>query len=108
MSFFQAAGVTSLIKMVMMLRNNSVPPQPGAPFRMNRKFPPLQKMNVEIPFTSISLQPAPGSDGKRKMLLSNFDASVSFVALSSPSPRSSVITYKSACFRVGGKHMLDC
>lgn len=108
MSFLQAAGVTSLIKMVMMLRNNSIPPQPGAPFHMNRKFPPLQKMNVKIPRTCIGLKPAPGSDGKRKLLLNNFDASVSSVTLSSPSPRLRIITNKSACFRVGGEYMLDC
>ncbi len=70
-----AAGITSLIKTVLMLKNSAIPPQPGMPIKLNHNFPPLEKMNVRIadeklPFNVTSRR----GDGRRKILLNNFDA----------------------------------
>ena len=72
----QAAGVTSFIKTIMMLREDSIPPQPGTPFVINHKYPPLSKMNVQIADRCIPFKPPLGGDGKRRLLLNSFDASV--------------------------------
>ena len=68
----------SFIKTIMMLRERSIPPQPGAPFEINHKYPPLSKMNIRIADRCIPLEPPLGGDGKRRLLLNNFDASVRF------------------------------
>ncbi len=71
----QAAGVSSLVKSVLMLRERRIPPHPGMPCKLNHKFPPLEKLHMKIsekarPFDSHS------KDGKRRIFLNNFDASV--------------------------------
>ncbi|KAI1781137.1 putative polyketide synthase [Hypoxylon cercidicola] len=70
-----AAGVTSLIKVLMMLRDRVVPPQPGWPFQLNHKFPPLDRMNVRIGAKKSELRPSPLGDKKLKVLVNTFDAS---------------------------------
>ena len=77
-SFLQAAGVTSFIKIIMMLRERSIPPQPGMPFKINHKYPPLSNMHIRIADQCIPFEPPRGGDGKRRVLLNNFDASVRF------------------------------
>jgi acyl transferase domain-containing protein len=72
----QAAGVTALIKIVMMLREDLIPPQPGMSNPLNSKFPPLSKINVHIPDRKKIFKRLPSGDGKRKVLLNNFDAAV--------------------------------
>ena len=74
----QAAGVTSFIKIIMMLRERSIPPQPGMPFKVNHKYPPLSKMHVKIADRCIPFEPPLGGDRKRRLLLNNFDASVCY------------------------------
>ena len=59
-----------------MLRESLIPPQPGVPFRVNHKFPPLEKMNLKIADGNLSFKAPPKSDRKRRLLLNNFDASV--------------------------------
>ncbi|KAI6092709.1 putative polyketide synthase [Hypoxylon rubiginosum] len=70
-----AAGVTSLIKVLMMLRDRVVPPQPGWPFQLNHKFPPLDRMNVRIAAKKLELRSSPLGDKKLKVLVNTFDAS---------------------------------
>ena len=77
-NYFQAAGVTSFIKTMMMLREKSIPPQPGTPFKTNHLYPPLSKMNIRIADQCIPFKPPLDGDGKRRLLLNNFDASVRF------------------------------
>lgn len=60
----------------MMLRERRIPPQPGMPFKVNHNFPPLDKNNVRIAAQDMKLSPRPGGDGKIKILLNSFDASV--------------------------------
>ena len=70
-----AAGVTSLIKVLMMLRERKVAPQPDMPFEINQNFAPLKQINVHIAGKDMKLKPRSGGDGKIKVLLNSFDAS---------------------------------
>ncbi|KAL9067872.1 MAG: hypothetical protein Q9161_006596 [Pseudevernia consocians] len=70
-----AAGVTSFIKTMMMLREKTIPPQPGTPFEINQSYPPLSKLNIRIADQRIPFKPPIGGDGRRRLLLNNFDAS---------------------------------
>ncbi|KAL9595245.1 MAG: hypothetical protein Q9179_005058 [Wetmoreana sp. 5 TL-2023] len=69
-----AAGINSLTKVLLMMRKNAIPPHVGIKGRINEKFPPLDKVNVCIdralsPFTART-----GGDGRRRVLLNNFNA----------------------------------
>ncbi|RFU33276.1 hypothetical protein B7463_g3074, partial [Scytalidium lignicola] len=69
-----SAGVAAIIKTVMMLREGMIPPQPGVvDHPLNKQFPPLNKLNVQIPDRN-RLFKTTNSDGKRKMIINNFDA----------------------------------
>jgi acyl transferase domain-containing protein len=81
LTLWQAAGITSLIKTIMMLRERQIPPQPGWPFKLNHKFPDLAKANVRIPTKPTALVPSPKSDGKIKLVVNSFDASVKHQSL---------------------------
>lgn len=74
-----AAGVTGLLKVLLMLRDRIVPPQPGVPFELNHNLPSpadLAKRNVRIALKEYKLRPNPkAADGKVKMLVNCFDAS---------------------------------
>lgn len=65
----------------MMLRDREIPPQPDAPFKINRNFPPLEKLNIHIAGENMKLRPRPDGDGKVKVLLNSFDASGGNTAL---------------------------
>lgn len=73
----QAAGVTSLIKAIMMLRHRQIPPQPGWPFELNKKFPELARSNVRIATRITPLVASSKGNGKIKVAINSFDASVS-------------------------------
>ena len=67
-----AAGMSELLKCIMMFQKDTIPPQAGMPHALNPKFPPLADLNIEIPsepkpFTKESTNP-------RRILLNNFDA----------------------------------
>ena len=61
----------------MILDKNLIPPQPGMPFRINRKFPPLEKLSVVIPAQNVPFEKSAKIDAKRRLLINSFDASVS-------------------------------
>ena len=70
------AGVTALIKTLMMLRHRKIPAQPGWPFKLNHRFPRLDRRNVHIALENTALQASPKSaDGRIKMMVNTFDAS---------------------------------
>ncbi|KAI0970338.1 putative polyketide synthase [Xylaria arbuscula] len=69
------AGVTSLIKVLLMMRDRVIPPQPGWPFKLNEHFPVLDKLNVNIATKKMDLKPSSLGDKKLKILLNSFDAS---------------------------------
>ncbi|KAL9585668.1 MAG: hypothetical protein Q9203_004154 [Teloschistes exilis] len=69
-----AAGINSLTKILLMMRNNAIPPHIGIKGRVNEKFPPLDKVNVCIDRTLSPFKARVGGDGKRRVLLNNFNA----------------------------------
>lgn len=71
----QAAGITSLIKGILMLKHNLIPSHPGIT-QLNRHFPPLSKKNIRIPQSSVPFLPNT-KYGKRRILINNFNATVS-------------------------------
>lgn len=75
-----ASGVTSLIKTLLMLQNNSIPPHCGIKGIINENYPKdLQKRNVHIASTTIPfLRPQGGS---RIIFLNNFSAAGGNTAL---------------------------
>jgi hypothetical protein len=60
----------------MMLQEHLIPPQPGWPFELNKKFPDLAKANIRIPTKPTALTAGPKGDGKIKVVVNSFDASV--------------------------------
>jgi orsellinic acid synthase len=77
-----AAGVVSLIKSILMLRNHgTIPPQPGYPFALNRNFASLDAANIRIADGQSLLRPWPKGDGTRKLFVNNFDAAGGNTAL---------------------------
>ena len=56
---------------------DTIPPQPGYPFKLNPKLPRLDKMNIRVADGKVSFIPRPKGDGTRKLLVNNFDAAVS-------------------------------
>ncbi|KAI9875645.1 MAG: hypothetical protein M1830_008148 [Pleopsidium flavum] len=70
-----AAGVMAMIKVLMMLKHNAIPPHVGIKSGiLNRNFPKdLQERNVHIPFAPTPW--LPHNDGKRRLaFLNNFSA----------------------------------
>lgn len=75
-----AAGVSSLIKMLLMLQENAIPPHCGIKGVINKNFPTdLGKRNVRIPLEKIPF-PRP-RDGVRRIFLNNFSAAGGNTAL---------------------------
>ena len=75
-----ASGVTSLVKTLMMMQKNAIPPHCGIKTKINHNFPTdLQQRNVHIAF-----KPTPWNrpqSGKRKVFLNNFSAAGGNTAL---------------------------
>lgn len=69
-----ASGVTSLIRAIMMLRKNIIPPHVGIKGRINEKLSPLVDLNTHISFGKTAFLPRSNGDGKRRILVNNFDA----------------------------------
>jgi noranthrone synthase len=67
------SGVTSLIKVLLMMKHNTIPPhcgiKPGS--KINRNYPDLPARNVHIAFEPM---PWPRADTPRRVLLNNFSA----------------------------------
>lgn len=75
-----ASGVTSMIKVLLMMKNNEIPPHCGIKTKINHNFPKdLKARNVNI-----ALEPAPwqrSKDGKRTAFMNNFSAAGGNTAL---------------------------
>ncbi|EAW14609.1 polyketide synthase alb1 [Aspergillus clavatus NRRL 1] len=75
-----ASGVTSLVKVLLMMKQNMIPPHCGIKTKINHNFPTdLAQRNVHI-----ALKPTPWTrpvSGKRKMFLNNFSAAGGNTAL---------------------------
>ncbi|EED18910.1 polyketide synthase, putative [Talaromyces stipitatus ATCC 10500] len=67
------AGVTSLIKVLLMLQKNAIPPHIGIKTEINPKFPrDFDQRNLKIPFEMTSWPQVPGK--KRILAVNNFGA----------------------------------
>lgn len=75
-----ASGVASLIKVLLMMRENTIPPHCGIKTKINHNFPTdLKERNVHIAF-----KPTPWTRpdaGKRKVFINNFSAAGGNTAL---------------------------
>ncbi|KAL3458866.1 hypothetical protein BJX64DRAFT_291773 [Aspergillus heterothallicus] len=69
-----AAGAVSVIKSVLALQKRIIPPQPGVPFKVNHNYPDLEALNVRIADDQIEFRKSVGGNGKRKVMVNNFDA----------------------------------
>ncbi|MCJ1465252.1 hypothetical protein MMC07_003868 [Pseudocyphellaria aurata] len=74
-----AAGVTALIKMLLMLQHNAIPPHVGIKNALNPGFPNLKELNVQIPFQKVDWLPVNGKP--RVAFLNNFSAAGGNTAL---------------------------
>lgn len=63
----------------MMMRKNAIPPHVGIKGRINHKFPPLDEINVRIDRELTAFKAHARGDGKRRVLLNNFNATVSLI-----------------------------
>lgn len=69
-----AAGVTAVIKVLLMLQNNAISPHVGIKNSLNPKFPKdMDKRNVKIPYQKVEW-PRPPSGKKRIAVVNNFSA----------------------------------
>ncbi|KFY34489.1 hypothetical protein V494_06724 [Pseudogymnoascus sp. VKM F-4513 (FW-928)] len=66
-----AAGVVSLIKTILMMRKNTIPPQPGQPFNINPNLKPM--LGTEIQLANGQTWTRNGTT-PRYILVNNFDA----------------------------------
>lgn len=80
----QVAGVTSLIKSMLMFQKKIIPPHAGIKGQINHKFPPLDKMNIHIADSPIPF--GAHNSRRKKILLNNFNATVSFFFFYIPMP----------------------
>ncbi len=68
-----AAGVTALMKVLLMLQKNAIPPHVGIKNSLNPKFPKdMDKRNVRIPYEKTEWPHVPGK--KRLAVVNNFSA----------------------------------
>ncbi|KAL2819649.1 hypothetical protein BDW59DRAFT_120646 [Aspergillus cavernicola] len=74
------SGVTSLVKVLLMMQHNTIPPhcgiKPGS--KINRNYPDLPARNVHIAFEP---KPWPRTDSPRRVLINNFSAAGGNTAL---------------------------
>ncbi|KAK2626257.1 hypothetical protein QTJ16_004519 [Diplocarpon rosae] len=78
-----SAGLASLIKSILILREKKIPGQPipaGGQFVFNHNYPNLQRLGIRVAEQHQVFR-APKSGGKRKLLLNNFDAAGGNISL---------------------------
>lgn len=74
-----AAGIAALIKVLLMLRKNAIPPHVGIKTKLNPRFPNLGARNVQIPLSESSWQRPEGKP--RLAFVNNFSAAGGNTAL---------------------------
>ena len=77
-----ASGVSSLIKVLMMMEKNEIPPHCGIKTKINHNFPTdLKARNVNIALEPTSWRKSDSVHGKRTVFLNNFSAAGGNTAL---------------------------
>ena len=70
-----ASGVSSLIKVLLMMQKNTIVPHCGIKTKINRKFPTdLQERNVNIALKPVPWERNPDPSKPRRVFVSNFSA----------------------------------
>jgi naphtho-gamma-pyrone polyketide synthase len=70
-----ASGVSSLIKVLMMMKNNAIPPHCGIKTKINQGYPKdMKERNIHIAFAPTAWDASDSAQGKRKAFLNNFSA----------------------------------
>ena len=69
-----ASGITALIKAILVLRGEALPPHIGIKGALNHRFPDLEKRNVCIPFSATDFHSLLSQGGRRHVLVNNFSA----------------------------------
>lgn len=70
-----AAGVSSLIKAIMMLQKRVIPPQPNWPFKINHKFAAaIDAAHIKVSDGTDPLRPPREGNGLAKIIVNSFDA----------------------------------
>ena len=67
-----AAGVTAVLKVLMMFQKNAIPPHVGIKNNLNPTFPDLNQRHVRIPYEKTEWPDVPGK--KRIAIVNNFSA----------------------------------
>ncbi|KAI1377814.1 hypothetical protein F4677DRAFT_413633 [Hypoxylon crocopeplum] len=75
-----ASGVTSLIKGLLMFQHQTIPQHIGIKTRINPKLPAFGELGVVVPRENMCY-PALAKDGKRRMLVNNFNATGGITAM---------------------------
>ncbi|KAJ8133084.1 hypothetical protein O1611_g542 [Lasiodiplodia mahajangana] len=75
-----ASGVTSLIKGLLMLQHQMIPQHIGIKTRLNPKLPSFGELGVVVPQENMHYA-ALAKDGKRRMLVNNFNATGGITAM---------------------------
>lgn len=70
-----AAGSMAVMKVLMMLQHNLIPPQPGWPFKTNTRFPNLDRLNARLATKAQPLRSPSAKHRKVNILINGFDAS---------------------------------
>ncbi|CAF1473328.1 unnamed protein product [Adineta ricciae] len=68
-----AAGVTSIIKAILMLQHDTIPPHIGIKKRINSKFPPLDTLHIHIVKSPLEFKRR-AKNQNRTVVVNNFDA----------------------------------
>ncbi|KAK8007466.1 hypothetical protein PG989_001456 [Apiospora arundinis] len=70
-----AAGVSSLIKAILMMQKRIIPPQPNWPFKINHKFAAaLDTAHIKVADGTNPLRPTREGNGLTKIIVNSFDA----------------------------------
>ncbi|KAK7990731.1 polyketide synthase [Apiospora arundinis] len=70
-----AAGVSSLIKAILMMQKRIIPPQPNWPFKINHKFAAtLDTAHIKVADGTDPLRPTREGNGLTKIIVNSFDA----------------------------------
>ncbi|KAJ3578716.1 hypothetical protein NPX13_g1854 [Xylaria arbuscula] len=75
-----ASGATSLIKGLLMLQHQVIPQHIGIKTRINPKLPAFEPLGIVVPRENMHY-PALAKDGKRRMLVNNFNATGGITAM---------------------------
>lgn len=76
-----ASGVTAIIKCLLMMRNNAIPPHVGIKQKLNHIFPPLDPLGIKINTTGHTLHWPKPAHRARRIVVNNFSAAVRALAL---------------------------